>query len=378
MPEVRADAIGMAGQAAVRQDSDAGTRASGSYKGAEVQVVDQQSLVTDALEELTSEFSEDIEKDVSDREVEDGKKADSMERLAQLREVNELLESQGDLKKKDLFRGLKALLERQGAPASEIRQRAAREFQEPAHQYALLKSYAEALKERGAPDSEVAAAEAALEQFMEESGTAVRAALNIGETTNEFVKNDLGDHQTLRDAYRSNVHDYQDMVSVLDDLVERFGEDDLAKSIAFMTQALGADLDAGGPSIDRTKLNLIVNDMHRLESLTTILGNCDIVVDKAQAHGGDPDFTAVSLLRELVPLQESKWVRSDEIKAIPQHAGLEELEPQINFLNDLKDVVRMIPLKSFTRDENRGKLLDAVQQALDETIAIEEEAEEDA
>jgi type III secretion protein W len=377
MPDIRADGVGLRDQTAAQPRGEDGARTSGSYKGTEVQVINQQSLVADALEELTSELSEETEKDVSAREVEDGKKSDSLERLIKVQAVNELLQGLGDLDKRDLFRGLKALMQQKGASADQFRLKAKQQFDEPAHQYALLKSFAEALKERGAPDSEIAEVQQAIDDLMEDNGSSVRAALNIAEATNEFAADALGDHQTLRDTYRSNIHDYQNMVAVVDDLVERFGEEDLVKSISFMTQALGADLAAGGTSIDRVKLNLIMSDMHRLESLATIHGNCGIVMSKAHGQGANPNFTATSLLRELIPLQDSKWVQSGEIRAIPEHAGLVKIEPTINFLNDLKDVIRMIPLDSYNREENRAKLTDASQQALDETIAIED-AEEDA
>ena len=375
MPELRADIASPNNLGQTQSARSEVARTTGNFKGEEVRVIDQQSLIADAAEELTSELSEETEKDISDREVEDGKKAESLERLWQVTEAREMLDALGDLDKRDLNRALKALLQQQSNNPRELREKAQEQFEEPAHQYAALKSLVDALKQRGAPDDQIEAANEALNQLMEEEGLAVHAALNVGTTANEFVRDGLGNQQTLRDGYRTNVHDYTDNTAVMKDLVQRFGEDNVEKAIQFMTKALGADLDAVGSSLDKAKLNVILNDMHRLETLTTVLGNCKILVKNAQANGASEDFSPVKLLQEVVPLQDSPRIVPDQIDVIPEKAGLDELSPQINFLNDFREMARLIPLKSFVREETRDNLLEATQDALDAKIRLEEEEE---
>ncbi|MEO0761316.1 MAG: type III secretion system gatekeeper subunit SctW [Pseudomonadota bacterium] len=377
MTDLRTNMVGQTDRADIGHREDAQPRASGSYKGAEVKVVDMNSLLMDAAEELTSELSEETEKDVSEREVEAGRKSDSLERIFKLAELEKLTKSLGDLDKKDLYRGLKALLKQQSGDPGVLRRKAKEEFREPSHQYAVLKALVTALKEQKASPEQIAAAEQALDSLMEEEGPSIRAAINIGDTARAFAGDAEGGIGGLRDLYRSNIQDYSSMTSVLDDLAKRFGEDKLETGLAFMKKALSADLESGGPSIDSNRLTVLMNDMHRLSSLTTIYGNCRILVRQAQQRGGGAGYTPFMLLKGLVPLQDASWVSGQEIASIADRLRFGEIEAQINFLTDLLEVVRLIPLKSYSKPESRGKLLDAVQQALDGAVKTEEDEEED-
>ena len=255
----------------------AGAQKTGTFQNAQVKLVDINSLIQNAAEELTSLKSEDAEKEASEREVEEGRKADSLERVLQVTGVDEILRSLGDLDKRALFRGLKALIERQHDDPEKFREDAEEMFEEPAHQFALLKSIVQALKLRGASAKQIAAAEKAVDDLMKDHGKEINAALNIGEDAKNF-KNDLGDISDLRNTYTTNVHDYQSITSVLNDLVQRFGEEKLESSINFMLKALASDLDAGGSSINKTQLQLIMSDMNRLKTMSTMLGNCGFLI----------------------------------------------------------------------------------------------------
>lgn len=89
------------------------------------------------------------------------------------------------------------------------------------------------------------------------------------------------------------------------------------------------------------------------------------------------DFTAVKLLKELTPLKDAPRVQKGQILSIVDKTGLREIEHQIRFLNDLDTVVRLIPIESFEKPENRQKLIDAVDDAKKDKIALEDELEED-
>ena len=356
-------------------------QAKGTFKAAEVHVIDQNSLIADAAEELTSSLSEETEKDVSERDVEEGRKSDSLERFMQLTEINEIMKSLGDLNKKDLHRGLKALLQRGTRDPGELRERAREQFEEPSHQYAALKTLVEALKARGAPPEEIEAAEKALASLMEDEGKSIRAALNVGGVAKGFEKSDLGDVADLRDAYRTNIHDYKSVAATLDDLVKRFGEGKLQQSIEFMMKALASDLEAAGSSIDKTQLGLIMNDLNRLKTMSTMLSNCGFLMRNARDMGAKSGFSPVTLLREIAPLQDAPRVHKDQMTAIPEKAGLDDIEHQIRFLNDLRELIRLIPLESYAKPESREKLLDAINDAITEKgdleLAMEEEEEYD-
>ncbi|MEM9045798.1 MAG: TyeA family type III secretion system gatekeeper subunit [Pseudomonadota bacterium] len=89
------------------------------------------------------------------------------------------------------------------------------------------------------------------------------------------------------------------------------------------------------------------------------------------------DFSAVTLLKELAPLKDAPRVQKGQILSIVEKTKLMEIEHQIRFLNDLDTVVRLIPVESFEKPENRQKLIDAVDDAKKEKITLEEELEEE-
>ena len=224
-----------------------GAVARGSFGGAKVQVIDQKSLLASATEELTALLGEENEKELAKRDIEAGRKTDSFARVAKIQKIAEMLEKLSDLDRRDLFAGLKRLLELQGRGAAQYREGAAKQFEDPAHQYTLLSALVEALEQRGASHEEVAEAQKALDSLLEDHGPEIRAAVNISSATKEFSKLDLGSQMELRETYRSNTGDYTDMSSVMKDLATRYGDKDIRTAIEFMIRSIGLDLNAGSP-----------------------------------------------------------------------------------------------------------------------------------
>lgn len=353
--------------------SDAGR--SGVLDGTAVHVVDQASLLADAAEELTAQLSEKSEKELSERDVEAGRREESLERVLKVAEVDRLLKSLGDLDKRDLFRGLKALLQRQDG-RSGCREQARQEYGEPSHQYAALVALVEALKARGAMPAQISEAEAARDDLMEERGDEIRAALNIGDAAGAAALNGLATRQELRDAYRDSVSDYADMGSVLTAMTEKFGPDKLPDAIAFMTRALGADLAADGSSVEKAKLATIVADLQRIEILATMLGKADAVAARARQKGAGRKTTGAALLKNVVTLLDARSARPSEINRMLNATGMRDTEARINFLTDFRLLMDAAPVRAFASPEARFKVLDAVQHSLDDAIAIEEREEE--
>jgi type III secretion protein W len=92
---------------------------------------------------------------------------------------------------------------------------------------------------------------------------------------------------------------------------------------------------------------------------------------RTQSKGDD--FRGSDLLKEVLDLQQNKWVRPEQIAALPGKLGIRRLTHEINFLREFKALVHSIPLKAYADPEQRPRFLDAIQQALDEAIEREEE-----
>ncbi|MEZ5582390.1 MAG: type III secretion system gatekeeper subunit SctW [Candidatus Competibacteraceae bacterium] len=247
---------------------------------------DTSSLLEDALEELTSEFSEDKEKELAKRDVEEGKESDMLERLMKLHEIEEMVNNLHDLRKQDVERVLEQLLRMKDANPRQLRERAREEFKEPAHQFAVLSALVSALRRRGAPPERIETAQKALQQLLDEDGSAVRAGINVSDAAAKSAgDHQLDDIQGLRDTYRDAVLDYQGIGEAFKSLSEKYGAAELPQAIDFMLNALGADMAADGASIEKSKLNAIRDDMYRLQTLAGMLESCNALVDKLRVQG---------------------------------------------------------------------------------------------
>lgn len=78
------------------------------------------------------------------------------------------------------------------------------------------------------------------------------------------------------------------------------------------------------------------------------------------------------LLREILELQQTKWIRAENIVALPNKLGIVGIGHEISFLREFKELVRSIPLKAYSDPEQRPRLLDGIQEALDILISREE------
>ena len=125
----------------------------GNYRGDAVRQINQASLLQDALEEMTESISEDQEKDFSKREVEEGKKSDNLEKILELKDVQDALQKLHDLPPRELKRALRLLLRMKNSNPRQLRDSIKEQFKEPAHQYAALLSFTQLLRKQGAPAS---------------------------------------------------------------------------------------------------------------------------------------------------------------------------------------------------------------------------------
>ncbi|MEW4486705.1 TyeA family type III secretion system gatekeeper subunit [Thalassoglobus sp. JC818] len=84
--------------------------------------------------------------------------------------------------------------------------------------------------------------------------------------------------------------------------------------------------------------------------------------------------TAEAIIKEVLPLRNQRRIDSGKLMSLAERLGLHDCEPKIYFLREMAGIVRQLPLKVFESTEERLRLIDGIQEALD--LAIEEEEEE--
>ncbi len=86
------------------------------------------------------------------------------------------------------------------------------------------------------------------------------------------------------------------------------------------------------------------------------------------------EFTAHDLMKAILHLTTQRWTDPQAFARLASSAGFEAVPARIYFLTQLKERVRLMPLKLFPAPEAREKLLEALQTALDREISREESA----
>ncbi|MCY4178318.1 MAG: TyeA family type III secretion system gatekeeper subunit [Endozoicomonadaceae bacterium] len=95
---------------------------------------------------------------------------------------------------------------------------------------------------------------------------------------------------------------------------------------------------------------------------------------------GKAEFKKGVLIEETLRLLSLRWVAATDIEKLPQKMGITQsklLPVKIIILNQLLELYRKVPDRYFKEEDHRSNLLEAVQEALDDLIAEEEEAYEE-
>jgi type III secretion system TyeA family effector delivery regulator len=83
-------------------------------------------------------------------------------------------------------------------------------------------------------------------------------------------------------------------------------------------------------------------------------------------------YTAHDLTRELLEMTTARTVTPDQFLLMATKLGVWQLELRIFFLTQLREHIRLLPLKLYPTPDARSRMLDAIGEALDSEIAREE------
>ncbi len=90
------------------------------------------------------------------------------------------------------------------------------------------------------------------------------------------------------------------------------------------------------------------------------------------AADDDPAVKAFDLLKDLVTLTQEKWITPSRFSSLASRWAPDGLPLQIRFLTQVKQILRTMPVQAFPDLDARQAVLDALQEALDATINLEE------
>lgn len=83
-------------------------------------------------------------------------------------------------------------------------------------------------------------------------------------------------------------------------------------------------------------------------------------------------YNAHDLMREILQLTTQRWTEPERFARIATDASIHAVDARIFFLTQLREKIRLMPLKLFSTPETRDKMLEALQTAIDQEISREE------
>ncbi|MGK8176853.1 TyeA family type III secretion system gatekeeper subunit [Aeromonas dhakensis] len=79
------------------------------------------------------------------------------------------------------------------------------------------------------------------------------------------------------------------------------------------------------------------------------------------------------LMGDLIALVEKRWATVRDVEQVGAAIELDEVQTQVLLYQELKRLVRLLPVELFSEEEQRQNLLQCCQGALDNAIEREED-----
>lgn len=342
---------------------------SGSFMGNEVvQVPSPESLLADAAEELS--FSADT---TDDFELEERRERDKIRESEEERVklYQELMHEAG--KSEELNQMRDSLRNR--ADSRRALDKAREYFPDPSDAWAALKKMQEELRgEEGADRALLDDVDAAVAELEQREGAAIRAGVQGALAAAGFT--DLGGSDEMRDFYRRTVCEFSTVNEVFAHVQESYGGD-FERAMDFLFSALSADIAADTPSMGVRHLENVHENLGKVRLTQSAYRLCEKMMDRWEnVHGvktREGSLTAMSLLGEIMDLRTKRFLGSALIEGILAKSGAPDIEREVLFLQELLSTTRNFPTALFDDEQGRMKVLDAVQEAVDNAVEREDE-----
>lgn len=340
--------------------------ASGAFMGyAAAVVIDPMSLLADAAEELTFSVDTTDEFELSEREEEDKALKSQEERL---RLYKDLMHQLG--KTEELNQLVSQLLN--SRTKSDVMRQVRERFPDSSDAFAALDHALEELEKKGAPEESVQAVRDAREDLLAEEGPAVRAGMQAMLSAREYGDLDAGD--ALRGLYRRAVCDFSGVNELFNHILDKYGQDKFDQAIGFLTRALGSDLSADVPSMEKTHLENVNANLGLVRLVQSAHVLCGRVMDRwRNVHGIENcPLDSRALLGKILALKGENFLSAANFERIATEAMPPDIEREVLFLQEVMQMVRSMPSQLFDGHSGHLKVLDAVQDAVDNAIGRED------
>lgn len=337
---------------------------------AAAQVATPQSILADAAEELS--FAVDT---TDEFELEERKERDKIQKGQddRVRLYEELMHQAG---KTDEMNQLKQSLKAEGNRQN-IANSAQRYFSDDTDAYvALMAVLQEFEQDDSIPEDTIKGIKDVLKGMEEEKGASIRAGMQGALSAAGFE--DVAPADELRDLYRQSVCEFSSVNDAFAFIHEKYGDTGFPRAMDYLFSSLSADLASDVPSMEKTHLESVHGTLSQVRLLQSAHTDCERLLERWEnVHDvkgvRDGSLKPMDLLGDIVALRNERFLSARNIESIVQKAKAPDLEREVLFLQDLLAMTRSFPTALFDGAEGRMKVLEAVQEAVDNVIAREDE-----
>ncbi|MCL9783821.1 TyeA family type III secretion system gatekeeper subunit [Vibrio sp. S4M6] len=137
---------------------------------------------------------------------------------------------------------------------------------------------------------------------------------------------------------------------------------DRRKKLKALIRGLAFDLCSQGEVAQGSKLASIVKDMRKLLLFFGLDDQCEHIAKQMNKLGGH--ITGIAVVEELVMMTDQAWVYADWIDSRVQQLGFTDISHKLNYLRNVKDMIKYMPEPCFNEDDQRQQILDSCSEVL--------------
>lgn len=340
----------------------------GAFMGQAVKVIASPlSLLASAAEELT--FAADT---TDEFELEERKEKRKIEDalLERVELYKDMMHKAGKSEDIDNFKSKLRLGDVRHSTLKEVRQR----FPDPSDAWAVLTDVLKDLeKDIDCPKVVLDDIRSAINELEQHQGSEIKAGIFGATTALDFQ--DLANSDNLRDLYRQSVCEFGDASVVFKHIQENYGSVSFDKAMGFLFNSLSADIASDLPSMEKVHLEHVHANLGQVRLLQSTHSLCEKLLGRWEKvhHQANCPLKSMELLGDMVALGKERFLGAIHIDQIAKKAKPPDIEHEVLFLQELINVTRNIPPRLYDGDQGFVKIMDAVQQSVDNAIAREDD-----
>ncbi len=345
------------------------SQASGTLAGQTVrQANDPMSLLAKIAEEMS--FSVDT---TDEFELEERKEKETIDlRNSDLvKRYSEILKDSG---KSDKFQELKEqIMTLKSMQQTQMLLQMTKEATDDSGQaYVFIRATLEEFTKDGVDPAILARLQEALEIMEREEMPQIVADLQVGLTV--FSDGSYGVLENPSQLYQKAIHEFSTPQQVYAFISADYaGNIDVA--LDFLYKTLGNDLASDISSADKIKLENIGTSLGELRAFQSAHALCDKFVGRlVSVHQIETlPFNSFELLGKILDMSKEVYLSSASVERLAKETRLRDPEQEVFFLQELQNAARQFSPTLFEGMQERTKVLDAIQTAVDRAIEKEDE-----